>query len=321
MSMADSLRQRHDDVKARAQALAHALPPLLLAAERVAEIVMHGVHGRRRAGPGDEFWQYRQHVPGDAASSIDWRRSARAERLFVRETEWMAASTLWLWVQMDAGMGWKSHLADVEKGERALLLALALARLAQRAGERVAALGSPLKPDHTRAAWERLAAWWLRAQAGGEGADAQVGTGASPEGRSLPPLQRLPRFSSVVLMGDFFAAPEALMQRMVRLAEGGVRGHLLQVVDPAEEAFPFEGRVRFADMRGEHTFLSERAEDLRAEYVERLAALREELAAQAKRLGWTFQVHRTDQPPQQALLALYARLQDAPLQAHAEVAS
>ena len=312
--MRDTSRQH--ELKTRAQALAHALPPLLLAAERVAEIVMHGVHGRRRSGPGDEFWQYRQHVPGDAASSIDWRRSARAQRLFVRETEWMAASSLWLWVQMDAGMGWKSHLAAVEKGERALLLALALARLAQRAGERVAALGGPLKPDHTRAAWERLAAWWMQRLAA-------VGAGDVPaddEDAALPPLQRLPRFSSVVLMGDFFAAPEALKQRMARLAEGGVRGHLLQVVDPAEEVFPFEGRVRFADMRGEHSFLSERAEDLRSEYAGRLAALREDLAAQAKRLGWTFQVHRTDQPPQQALLALFARLQDAPILAHAEVA-
>ena len=295
-----------EPVKPRAEALAQALPPLLLAAERVAEIVMHGVHGRRRAGPGDEFWQYRAYAPGDAASSIDWRKSARAERLFVRETEWMAANTLWLWVQRDAGMRWRSHLAGEEKEQRALLLALALARLAQRAGERAGVIGAPFAPDHTRAAFERMARYWLSTAHDGP---------AETEAASLPPRTPLPRFSSVVLMGDFFAAPEELMRRMVALAGAGVRGHLLQVVDPAEETFPYEGRVRFSDMAGVRQFLSERAEDLRAAYQRRLAALREELAAQARRLGWTFAVHRTDAPPQTALLALWARLADAPVAA------
>ncbi len=292
-------------VKPRAEALAQALPPLLLAAERVAEIVMHGVHGRRRGGPGDEFWQYRAYAPGDAAASIDWRKSARAERLFVRETEWMAANTLWLWVQRDAGMRWRSHLAAEEKEHRALTLALALARLAQRAGERAGILGAPLTPDHTRAAFERMAQYWLAQTHDGQTAEAAAA--------SLPPQGPVPRFSAVALIGDFFAAPEELMRRMVALAGSGVRGHLLQVVDPAEETFPYEGRVRFADVRGERSFLSERAEDLRAAYRRRLEDLRAELAAQARRLGWTFAVHRTDAPPQQALLALWARLADGPL--------
>jgi len=290
-------------VKPRAEALAQALPPLLLAAERVAEVAMHGVHGRRRAGPGDAFWQFRPYAPGDAAASIDWRKSARAERLFVRENEWMAANTLWLWVQRDAGMRWRSHLAREDKQHRALLLALALARLAQRAGERAGVIGAPFAPDHTRAAFERMAQYWLTRDE------------EATESASLPPTVPLPRFSSVVLVGDFFAAPEELKRRMVTLAASGVRGHLLQVVDPAEETFPYEGRVRFTDMQGSRQLLSERAEDLRAAYQRRLATLRVELATQARRLGWTFAVHRTDAPPQQALLALWARLADTPLAA------
>ena len=290
-----------EPVKPRAEALAQALPPLLLAAERVAETVMHGVHGRRRAGPGDTFWQFRPYAPGDTATSIDWRKSARAARLFVRENEWMAANTLWLWVQRDAGMRWRSHLASENKEHRALLLALALARLAQRAGERAGILGAPFAPDHTRAAFERMAHYWLS-----RGVE-------NVESASLPPNTPLPRFSSVVLIGDFFAAPEELMRRMLALAAPRVRGHLLQVVDPAEETFPYEGRIRFADMKDAQTLLSERAEDLRTAYQQRLAAMREELAAQARRLGWTFTVHRTDVPPQQGLLALWARLADNPL--------
>ncbi len=308
---------RHSDnqhrLQAGAEGLAQTLPALLLAAERVAEIVMHGVHGRRRAGPGDEFWQYRPYAPGDAASSIDWRKSARAERAYVRETEWMAANTLWLWVQQDAGMGWRSHLARESKHARALLLALALARLTQRAGERAGVLGAPFPPDHTRAAFERMGAWWWRRRPEAPGNNAvESAEGEVDGGRSLPPVVAVPRFSSLVLIGDFFADAALLRRRMARLAASGARGHLLQVVDPAEESFPYEGRTRFLDMAGRRALLSERAEDLRAAYRARLQALRDELSMQARRLGWTFQVHRTDQPPQTALLALYARLADRP---------
>jgi len=308
---------RHSDnqhrLKASAEGLAQTLPALLLAAERVAEIVMHGVHGRRRAGPGDEFWQYRPYAPGDAASSIDWRKSARAERAYVRETEWMAANTLWLWVQQDAGMGWRSHLARESKHARALLLALALARLTQRAGERAGVLGAPFPPDHTRAAFERMGAWWRRRRPEAPRDNAvESAEGEVDSGRSLPPVVAVPRFSSLVLIGDFFADAALLRRRMARLAASGARGHLLQVVDPAEESFPYEGRTRFLDMAGRRALLSERAEDLRVAYRARLQALRDELSMQARRLGWTFQVHRTDQPPQTALLALYARLADRP---------
>ncbi len=325
--MHDTPPQPTQRLKGRAEALGHALPPLLLAAERVAEIVMHGVHGRHRAGPGDEFWQFRAYMPGDAATSIDWRRSARAGRLYVRENEWTAASTLWLWVQDEAGMHWRSHLADTSKHERALLLGLALARLAQRAGERSAILDAPLAPDHTRAAWERMAHWWLRNDDGNDtGSKRPAPAGKSrqmmaDEDPALPPARQLPRFSSLVLIGDFLVDTEALTRRMTQLAAGGVRGHLLQVLDPAEETFPFEGRVRFSDMSGTRHFLSERAEDMRSAYTARLAGLRRQLADHARRLGWTFQLHHTDQPPQQALLSLFARLQDAPLQSHAEAAS
>ena len=308
-------------LQARAEGLAQTLPALLLAAERVAEIVMHGVHGRRRAGPGEEFWQYRAYAPGDAASLIDWRKSARAQRAYVRETEWMAANTLWLWVQQDAGMGWRSYLARESKHERALLLALALARLAQRAGERVGIPGAPFPPDHARAAFERMAAWWWRRrpQAMKNAATARVEKtdGADDGGRSLPPVVSLPRFSSLVLIGDFFADPVLLRQRLTQLAATGARGHLLQVVDPAEESFPYQGRMRFLDMAGTRAFLSERAEDLRTTYQARLRGLRDELAAHARRLGWTFRIHRTDQPPQATLLALYAHLAEQPLAAGA----
>jgi uncharacterized protein (DUF58 family) len=278
-----------------ADALAHALPPLLMATRRTARATAHGSHGRRRTGPGEDFWQYRPYAPGDSAQAIDWRKSARGERVLVRETEWMAANTLWIWVQTDAGMHERSHMATTSKLQRAALLALAVARMVTRAGERVAPLGAPFRPDHTARALERLARWFNPAE------PARV--------EDVPPVTDVPRFSSCLLIGDFFADPERLEERVRRLAARGASGHLLQVVDPAEETFPFRGRTLFEDTGGEARLLVGRAEELRAAYRERLAAYRARLRGLARRLGWTFAVHRTDASPATALLALRARLE------------
>ena len=282
------------ELHGRAGALARALPPLMVEARRVAVSVMHGVHGRRSAGPGEDFWQYRPYGHGDDAAGIDWRKSARSEKVLVRETEWMAANSLWLWVQSDAGMDHRSELAARSKRHRAALIALALAMLAQKGGERVAALGGPFRPDHTRAALERLARW--------------LAPEVTTRREAVPPRAELARFSTCVLVGDFFADPPELEARIRALAARGARGHLLQVVDPAEEAFPFRGRVRFEDFASPRAVTFGRAEALREDYLGELERHRAGLRELTRRLGWSFQVHRTDAAPARALLALHERI-------------
>src|SRR3546814_6131026 len=78
----------------RAEQLAATLPPLLVAAERVAATVAQGVHGRRRVGQGETFWQYRHYDFGDQPQSIDWRQSAKSDMVFVRQMEWEAAQSV-----------------------------------------------------------------------------------------------------------------------------------------------------------------------------------------------------------------------------------
>src|SRR6478609_11485821 len=112
--------------------LAAALPPLLVAARRVAATVAQGVHGRRRVGQGDSFWQFRPYVSGDPINRIDWRQSARSGReppegWLVRQTEWDAAQTVYLWRDASASMGWRSRAAASDKRDRASVLLLALA--------------------------------------------------------------------------------------------------------------------------------------------------------------------------------------------------
>src|SRR6476660_5260577 len=109
--------------------LARRLPSLVASAKELAATVMHGVHGRKRAGVGETFWQFRPFVYGESTSRIDWRRSARDDRIYVREREWEAAHTVWIWCDRSASMGYVSSLALQPKVDRGLVLGLALADL------------------------------------------------------------------------------------------------------------------------------------------------------------------------------------------------
>ena len=281
-------RLRHE-----AESLAAPLPPLLVEAERVASTVAPGVHGRRRAGIGETFWQYRRFRAEDSKSSVDWRQSARSDHLYVRENEWEAAQSVWLWCDATPSMDYRSAPAPCTKRERAAVLTLALASLLVRGGERVALLGTDDGPITGRAALRRLAARLTSPQAGAD---------------NLPPDRPLPGHARLVLIGDLLAPAEEIAARMSAFGTSGVRGHLIQVLDPAEEDLPFRGRTLFEGIEEKLNFLVGRAENLRAEYQKRLEAHRAELRDAARRLGWSFHIHRTDRPPQTVLLALYLAL-------------
>lgn len=281
-------------LRERAETLSTSLPPLLIAAIRVANAVIHGLHGRRRAGPGEDFWQYRPYSFGDSASRIDWRKSGRSDRVLIRENEWAATHTLYLWTSRAQGMEFRSHLSDVSKRERAALLSMALAVLATKAGERVAALGLPYPPGHTQLTLNRLAHAFAEP--------------ASSDAPPLPAEQPLPRFAAAVLMGDFLEPIDRIAERLTAMAATGVSGHLVQVLDPAEETLPYQGRTEFVEFGGPQKFLAGKAELLRTDYQTRLLRHREGLRELCRRLGWSFTLHLTDRPPGQAMLALYGLL-------------
>ncbi len=282
----------------RAEALGARLPPLLVAAERVAATVAQGVHGRRRVGQGDSFWQFRRFVAGDPIARIDWRQSAKSGRpapdgWFIRETEWEAAQTVCLWRDASASMHWRSRGTPVEKCERANLLLLALAALLLRGGERVTMIVPDARPVSGRAGLDRLA----EALAGN--ADDDVG---------LPPRVPLPRHARVVLFGDFLS-PLADIQAVVgRMSAIPVTGYLLQILDPAEADLPYSGRIRFRGLEREGDTLIPRVEGVRDEYGRRLKAQQEGLAAICSAAGFGFAIHRTDHSPEAALLGLYTAL-------------
>jgi uncharacterized protein (DUF58 family) len=276
--------------EAEAHGLAARMPALLIEAQRVAHTVTHGSHGRRRAGPGETFWQFRHYDQNDSLTGVDWRRSASSDHLFVREREWEAAHTVWLWVDLSPSMRFRSSLSKTSKESRAVVLALALTELLARGGERVGLLGG--RPFRGRNAGRRVAEVLMR-----ETADA-----------SLPPAAKLSRFSECLLFSDFLEPVAETRERLQEIAAQGVRGHLVEVLDPAEETLPYAGRTEFAASEGRDRVIAGRAENLRERYQERIKQHRKDLAETTRRLGWSFLVHHTDRPAEEVVLAIHNRL-------------
>lgn len=282
------------DLRALAEEVAAPLPALLAEAEHLAGTVLLGEHGRRRAGLGDDFWQYRPVRSGDEARMIDWRRSARGDEQFVREREWQVAQSVMVWVDQAASMRFTSDKNLPTKADRARLLALAASILLVRGGERVGLSGNGLPPRRGETQILRMADAFSRDEDGDYGV---------PEARGMMPHARAVFISD--FMGDFGPVEAAL----TKAADRDVHGVILQVLDPAEEAFPFTGRTIFESMGGSLAHETLKANELKERYLERLAARKDALARIARTTGWHYSTHHTAEPAQAALLWLYNALE------------
>ena len=283
------------DLHHQAEKAAQGLPDLLVAAERVASTVSQGVHGRRRVGQGETFWQFRRYEYGDPTQQIDWRQSAKSDPVYVREMEWEAAQSVWLWADASPSMDYASAPTLPAKGWRAKVLAVALTSLLVRAGERVALMGQGMTPSSGRSTLLRVADALERARG---------------RAGSLPEAEFVPRHGRVVLFGDFLAPLTKTRECLARLSGHGVQGHLVQVLDPAEETLPFAGRVEFEGPEGEGHLLIGRVEGIRQAYREELQHHQAGLDAVARSFGWSVTRHMTLRPPETALMTLYLLLSE-----------
>lgn len=280
-------------LRERAETEAARLPALLARAEHLAGTVLLGEHGRRRAGLGDDFWQYRPAQTGDSRRLIDHRRSAMGDVQYVREREWQIAQSVMLWVDQGASMRYSSDGNLAQKAERARLLALATAILLIRAGERVGLTGTTLPPRRGNEQIVRLAEAFS--------VDAEEDY-AAPEHRAMIPHAR------ALFISDFLSDMKDVTLALTKAADRGVRGVLLQVLDPSEEAFPFYGRTIFESVGGTMSHETLKANDLRDRYLERLATRKAELTQLCQMTGWRLGLHHTNESAQSALLWLYRAL-------------
>src|SRR5882724_5707217 len=275
-----------------ARSLSATMPRLILEARRVAATVIHGLHGRRRAGSGENFWQYRRFLSGEPAQRVDWRRSARDDHLYVREQEWEAAHTVWIWPDRSPSMVFASPLVWETKLDRALVVGFALAEVLGDGGERVGIPGL-MRASASRSIIEKMA---------------EIIVHDPTERASLPPSFAPSPQSEVVVLSDLWSPIADVRKTIAQLSANGSHGHVVQIVDPAEETFPFSGRVEFYDPEDGHSITVGRAEACRGDYHARLEKHRAEIRADTDRLGWSFTIHRTDRPATELLLKLHAQM-------------
>ncbi|MFN3911701.1 DUF58 domain-containing protein [Hyphomonas sp.] len=277
------------DLRAEAERLARQLPGLSFKAE-ASEAAHIGSAGRRRAGNGETFWQYRRHAQEDDTARIDWRRSAKGDDLYVRETELETARTVMFWADDHPGFRWKGEGDLRTKAEEAILLMLTMAIPMSREGERIGSLGTGRRPSFGKRAVDRLASDLLR------GTNGQF---------PAPPRAA----ATLVVASDFYDPIPEWSARLAPLAAKCPEGVLLAVSAPVEMDFPFEGRVKFSRPGAAADRILGRAETVREDYQQRFAAQRAGLETLARRMGWGFATHVTGAPALQSAARLKAELE------------
>lgn len=293
--MSDPARHTPVTLRSRSEAVAASLPALMADAQHLAATVLLGTHGRKRSGTGDEFWQYRPAQAGDGYRQIDWRRSGRSDGHFIRQTEWQAAQSVILGVDDAASMTFAGHATRPAKLRRAQTLAMALAILAVRGGERVGLTHLAEPPRGGSAQLMRMAQALM--------------DGHEPGDYGAPKPQMMPVGSRAVFFSDFLGDPTAIEAVLGRAADREVRGALVQVLDPDEEAFPYDGRTVFESMTGAIRFETLKAKSLRDAYLDRLAARKARLQEMCRRTGWRYHLHHTGDAAEPTLLWLYRALE------------
>src|SRR5438105_2548146 len=218
--------------------------------------------------------------------------AARGNILYVREQEWEAAHTVWIWADRSPSMYFTSSLAQESKLDRTLVIAFALAEVLVQGGERVGVPGL-VRPTGSRNVLDKMA-------------NAIVHD--VTERASLPPSFAPSSLAEIVVVSDFCSPMTDVRKTLSQLSATGAHGHTVQIVDPAEETFPYSGRVEFIEPEGAGSITAGRAETWKSDYETRVARHRAEIRAETDTLGWSFTIHRTDRPATERLLALHARL-------------
>jgi len=279
-------------LSAQAQANAQRMGALTLQAKQLAAALLNGIHGRRRAGSGDDFWQFRPYSAGMPARRIDWRRSARGATLYVRDHEWEIAQTVFLCPDLSASMRYRSRFSLHAKEERALILTLSLAEILVQAGERIAIPGL-VEPTRRRDGAHHIANALMLAE---------------KQKKHLNDFSRIRRAAHVIILSDFLEDFDLIAERLRHLGQRADQIHLIEIADPAEELFPYQGHIRFQDPETAQEFDARRAQNFAEDYKRLYQARRTALRDLSQRYGWHFLTSLTDTPLSQTLTRLYLTL-------------
>ena len=261
------------------------LPALKDAATKAAAHILHGVHGQKKAGGSETFWQFREYTDSDRPQDIDWRQSGKTEHIYVREKELQTPQSIYFWANLSASMDFQSDTALHSKLEASQILSLALAMLFRRGEERIGVLGQN-RVGNSEDALDRIGRALL-----------------STDDNSLPD-GKTPSNSSAILCSDFLDDPNEIEAAFTSLAGKNVRGIIIQILDPAELKLPYDGHHIFHDTsRADHKI--DNVASIRDAYQDKIAAHLKAVEALTHAYGFSYTLHVGDQPLEETLTRIW----------------
>lgn len=280
-------------IRQHAEQAQSALPDLLLQAQKAAQHVLSGAHSQRRAGTGEKFWQFREYDPGDRPQDIDWRQSAKTDRVFIRQKEWQTTQTAMIWAQNNENMDFKSKTALYSKSEAAKILGLALGIVLSQSGELITSLETGKQAGRSEHALENLG-----------NALINIETGDLPDTKKIQPIKN----SSVILIADFLAPIEEIETCFSALAGRIDNALIVQTLDPAELNMPYDGRIIFQQPGTGEDYLIENVEESREDYLEVISRQIRNVRHLCHSHRWNWVLHNTDTDIKNTLSDIHVKL-------------
>ncbi len=266
------------------------LPNLLVAAERVAISVMQGVHGRKKTGQGESFWQFREYDSSDSIRDIDWRKSAKSDKIFIKQKEWEASQSIYLWRDSSKSMDYSFGKKIDKKLYIADLILTSLSILLINGGEQVSLLGSDGKKFRTKTAIPELVEYNINNQ--------------------FPMIENkpLPSNSNIILIGDFLGDISELDKFLSSLQQRQINIMLIQILDRSEIDLPFLGNVDFHGLEMEEMVKIPDVNAIKEQYKAKINAHNQKLEQLAKKKSVSFIRHMSDENLEKSMQEIYQRL-------------
>lgn len=295
-TLKDSPRHFLSRLTGRADTIASQLPELQLRAERAATSIYSAEHNQRKTGTGEKFWQYREYIPGDRPQDIDWRQSAKGDRIFIRQKEWQTTQTALFWCQNNQSMAYSSDKNIPTKAEEAVTMSLALAMMATRAGEQIALLDGLIRAGRSEKTINELGQALCR-----------------PSEKALPAssIHDLPRNASLFLVGDFLSDPDKLYHALKPLHGYVSNAVLIQILDPAELTLPYSGHCVFREDEHAPKMPIANVASIRDEYIEKIEKHIESVQAVCRKLQYSYMLHESGTPLTATLGNIWAMMEGA----------
>ncbi len=264
------------NLRSKAEYTAVQVPDIRQLAIQTAFQILHGHNPKRKAGSGEAFWQFREYQPGDMPREIDWRQSAKTDRVYIRQKELHTAQTCLFWNKQNADMDFCSDKTLPSKRLASAVLSLALALVHSRSGETIAYAGLQ-RAGHSERTLQHFEQLLMQNAAA-----------------ALPASVEIQRNATFYGFSDFLETPEEKETALAPIAERTHNGWLVHILDPAEFNLPYEGRILFKDMHGQNETIISNASDIKNEYNQRILNHIEQIQKLCARWGWKYILHRTD---------------------------